>query len=354
MEQYFPSTLEKNMVSYARKNGLTKMVEFGAALVLLLLLCAGISANATNIPVFPTGPVYSVPGLIWGNNSATGIGTNNIFFFTPLNANETMCAYVYNNNPTNSHPLTVQIFFTADPGSTTPNTSWFAAYTNSSAIAIASPGAPSISGVSLSGAAQIAILIVNSGSLAGSPDTANLIITQTAPGGNCGVLANGATGLSSTIPFQAISDGNSTSYAFSATATNPAANALLIGAIQPANSGKTIYLDKVYISTTAAGTFNVNSTSTTGTTCTAASPGNSKSGPGTTLPTGQYTSGGCAASPTVTSVLLSLPIPANTLTVIDLRGYSVQFTPGGTNGIDVTTLAAITGTTTLSLQTSEK
>ena len=313
---------------------------------LLALLLSPILVRATDINIFPTGPIYKItPALAWG--TSTNPGFNNNYFFTPININESVCVFVYNNNPTNAHTFTASIQVTGDPASTGPSTGSWQSTANSSGLSAAvSPGLPAGIGASVTGAAQVSINFSASGTQAGSPDTANVTIIQTT--GNCfsgnQFINSSPQSVSSLTQLQTISDGLSQSFTFSPNVSNPAANSAI--SIINANGGaRSLYFDRIVLISTVAATVLVEPITSTGTGCALAAGGapNLKIG-STTVNTAAVNSGqACSVLPSALNILFSsFPILANTPTTLDLRGVIV---PGGsTNGIMVLMVGGITGT----------
>src|SRR5882762_10498585 len=92
------------------------------ATALLSMILSPHFVCATDIPVTPTGPVFTVPSLIWGQSGPNGV--NNNFFFTPLSLNENVCVYIYNNNPTNTHTVNLNIIVTGNPTAKPSDGTW--------------------------------------------------------------------------------------------------------------------------------------------------------------------------------------------------------------------------------------
>jgi hypothetical protein len=324
----------------------------------IALMASTPSVRATDIPIFPTGPVYRLTNLVWGTSTQPGF--NNNYFFTPLSQNESVCVYVRNNNTTNAHTFTASIVINSDPANISPSDATWQAAASSSGISVpASPGANASIAAQISGVAQVSINLSASTVQAGSPDTANISIIQTQ--GTCfsGNLAisSAPTTFSATVPIQTISDGLSQSFYSSFTVTNPAINTvvnLVNGGFGGSVPNKTLYFDRLLVSVSAAATITVNPVITSGTGCAQSiTTANFKIQSVTTSTAGNSSGQACAVVPTASNAFLSgLTVPANTLTSIDLRGFIV---PSGTAfGIDVVMPVALTGTITTSIIWYEK
>jgi len=323
-------------------------------IILGVLLAAGILsvapiAHAADNNIFPTGPVYQFsPQLLWGNGPQS---FNNNYFFTPLNVNENVCVFVYNNNPTNPHTFNFSITVTGNPSEKTPSDgTWQTAAARLSATVAAFPSLPIGIGAPISGASQVALILNGSGTQAGSPDTANVVIVQTQ--GNC-FLGNNFVGtagaqISASIPLQAVSDGLSQAYWAQSTTTNPAANATLLSV--NVNAGvRDDYFDSVIISSTVAQQININLTSTnTGTGCGAGNFGGMKVGQTTSSVSSVQT---CTGAQTIT-LAIPVQVGAGVPTIIDLKGFIAL--ANSTNGLNVTVPAAVVSTISVAMKWYEK
>lgn len=307
-------------------------------LILGVLLAAGILsvapfAHATDIAIYPTGPVYRLTGLVWGTSTVPGF--NNNYFFTPLNLNESVCVYVRNNNPTSSHTFTASIVITSDPSNTTPSDgTWQAAASSANISAAISPGLGGGIGASVSGVSQVSINLSASTVQAGSPDTANVSIVQTS--GNCfsgnQFIGSAPQTVNSVEPIQTISEGLSQSFSLNAVGNGVPVNN--INAEVNANSGaRTIYMARVNISSTVTQTLQIIQVATTGTGCGGGGAINLKFGSPVTSTS--LTASTCTVQPTFGSVIYNFNILANTNVILDLSG--VILTGGTTQGIAVLT-----------------
>lgn len=318
-------------------------------LILGVLLAAGILsvapfAHATDIAIYPTGPVYRLTGLVWGTSTVPGF--NNNYFFTPLAINENICVSVYNNNPTNSHPFTANIVVTGNPSNVTPSDgTWTAAATSSnlnSQFTSGGFGQPAGIGASINGAAQVSINLSASGTLAGNPDTANVTISQTP--GSCfsgnGFVGSSPATVSSFTPLQSISDGLSQAYSSQTGVIVNPANASHVINLSSNGGVRNIFIDHFTVFCTAACSITINTTSSIGITCSVPAIINTKVSSAVT-PQSTVTSA-CTGVPVVVSpIFTAIPILANTLTAIDMRGFiGPNMT---TNGIDIVMAAVLAG-----------
>jgi hypothetical protein len=323
----------------------------------LIEICLGILlavsvpqiTRGTDIPIFPTGPVFQLKGLVWGNAGPQGF--NNNFFFTPSAVNESVCVYVKNNNTSNPHTFVASITINADANNVTPSDGTWQNIAASSLTAATSPGVTAGIGASVSGVAQVSINFSTSSVQAGSPETAAVSIVQTA-NGNCAsgnnFVGSAPNTVAATIPLQAVSDGLSQGFVSAATLTNPVGNSLVIH-INDNNTPKSLYFDKVILSCTAACTFTVASTTNLGSTCSAAPAVNMKiSSSVAAVALGQSA---CTGLPTSFGSF-QVDLAANTPFVFDLRGFiSPSLT---TTGLDVICALAVTGNVRASLFWYEK
>jgi hypothetical protein len=134
--------------------------------------------KATDIPIFPTGPVYRLTNLVWGTSTQPGF--NNNYFFTPLNPSESVCVYVYNNNTTSAHSFVITISSNGNPANTTPSDpTWFVYPLQANPTVAAGPSPPATFGAQANAAALVSINLSASTTQAGSPETANITIVQT-------------------------------------------------------------------------------------------------------------------------------------------------------------------------------
>jgi hypothetical protein len=213
------------------------MKKFLLIALLLLPACADAQQN-----IFPSGPIFVLSNLVWGT-VGTAIGFNNSWVFAPLNnGNSCLSVTVTNNNPTNNHTFRVFGFQTTVPTTTLtgpiippigsgPNATWTQIFTSggnsgSATAATAPAGAYNITGLVAGGVSQIVLNFDGGTTLAGSPDTANVIIVQTS--GPCNLTQQNAPGVQPDFP--GVSTGIANSEQASAVAT--AVSAVTPGATQ--------------------------------------------------------------------------------------------------------------------------
>lgn len=164
-------------------------------LALLLLLSFSIANAQIDVHVYPGKNSYVTlaKSAVWGSSGLGG--ANNYFLFQPLNSDNSECVFIFNNNPTNAHPFVLTFWQTPDPSVTAflnnANGRW--TLVQSQAISSSSGNqftvnASSSIGVYVknNGAALFAVSITGSGSLGGSPDTADVIAVQTTQSGCAG------------------------------------------------------------------------------------------------------------------------------------------------------------------------
>lgn len=324
------------------------------AAIAIMLCCA--SAHASDIAINPTGPVFSLPPLAWGPTTATGLGFNNNFWFSPININESVCVYVYNNNTTNAHPFTASITISANPLEQTPSDgTWSAAATVTPTAGI-SPAIAAGFGASISGVALVAVSFSGSTALGGSPDTASVKIVQTQ--GTCTSSQNFNYSVPNNVaaltPFQANSESLGQAYNGSGSVINPTAAQMIAGVNATAGVLKvTGYFDSIELSTSVADTLTITWTSNTGT-CTETNPLSVKASAGAS---GGTTSQAftfrvvCATPPTASVTVAVISLPAGAAFVYDMKGFSIA--PNNGNGIEVTS-AAVTGTVSATIKWYEK
>jgi hypothetical protein len=316
----------------------------------VLLLLTSAATRGADIPIFPTGPVYRLNSLTWGVSTQPGF--NNNYFFTPLSLNESVCVYVKNNNPTNPHTFTASIVVTPDASNSTPSDgTWQASAASSNLSAPVSPGIATGIGTSVSGVSQVSINLSASSTQAGNPDTANVTIIQTS--GVCfagnGFISSSPQGVGAFPPIQIVSDGLSQAFYGNGVVTNPTINQV-IWQINSNNSQRTIYLDRIVISSTVAIQVIVNATSTLGTTCGSFTAANEKILSPTT--SSAILSQTCAANPTTVATIGTFNIPASGTFTIDLRGFILPLS--SLAGIETLAAAAATGTVSISYFWYEK
>jgi hypothetical protein len=321
-------------------------------LILGVFLVSGAQlTRASDNPVFPTGPIFQLKNLVWGQTGPNGF--NNNFFFTPLSVNESVCVLVYNNNTTNSHPFSMSITISGDPANKTPSDgTWQPVASTGGGILITSPVSPGIAGglgASVSGGAQVSINFSLSSTLAGAPDTANVTITQTQGtclSGNNIIGSNAATIALPGIVAYSESLGQSY-FATSGLLTNPASGINVLQII-PSSTSRSLYFYKATVSCSAACSITIGYTTTFGSTC-------------TTVPVS-----GLRISSTVTSTAtanqLCTVVPGlNAISNINLAaGVPYDFDPAGliaspnSGGFEVFLPTGFTGTIAASIRWYEK
>lgn len=320
----------------------------------LLLLCA--SARAADIAVNPPGPVSPLPTLAWGPTTATALGFNNNFWFSPLSPSESVCVYVYNNNTTNPHPFNASILISANPQEQTPSDGTWNTAATANLTAAVSPGVAAGFGASISGVSLIAISFSGSAALGGSPDTASVKIIQTQ--GTCTSSQNFNFSVPNNVaaltPFQADSESLGQAYNGSGSQTNPVANQVVAGVNSTASVVKvTGYFDSITVSTSVADTLTIQWTSSTGT-CTETNPASTRASGGASGGTASQAFTfrvTCAANPTASTAIAVISLPAGGAFTYDMKGWSIA--PNNGNGIEVIS-AAVTGTVSATIKWYEK
>lgn len=322
-----------------RRNAVTVAM----AILFFLLPRCGLAAD---IPVNPTGQTFSLPTLLWGNTTSSGLGFNNNFFFAPLYNNESVCVYVYNNNTTNLHAFNAAIAVSANPAEVSPSDGTWqnAAVTGSSSlVAPAAPGFAAGIGAQVSGSALVSVNLSGSATAAGSPDTASVKIIQTTGacfGGNS-FISSSLAPIYASRPIQSVSDGLSQAYFATFAITNPTAGELLLAINGGVAGTKTLYFDRVTLTSTVATTFQIGGTSNAGTTCGSGSTVSLKIGTVSSSTTTVQT-GPCTTNPSGITTGQVANVPANGTQIVDLTGYIAP--PFSTTGMGVTIQSAVTGT----------
>lgn len=318
---------------------------FGAALFAALFI---LPCSAADVPIFPTGPIFQLTGLVWGTSTQPGF--NNNYFFVPANINESVCVFVYNNNTTNPHTFNATISVSGNPNEKTPSDgTWQNAANSTGIFAATSPGFAGGIGGLISGASLVSINFSNSATQAGAPDTATVSIIQTT--GNCfsgnNFIGSYPQSVMAMEAIQASSDGLSQSYVATQSVTNPLAGGL-IDSVNANNGNRTLYIDKAVLSCTAACSLTLSGTNALGTTCTNNTPANIKIGSGVTSTATQQVS---CATPAAAISPFTIDLAANTPFVVDLGGYiDIAQT---LNGFEVTS-SAVTGNVRVAIFWHEK
>jgi hypothetical protein len=320
-------------------------------LLLLATLCLlfPFHASGTDVPIFPTGPVYKItPALTFGSSAPGGFNAN--FFFTPINVNESICVFFRAANLANVHTFSVAITTTPDPAETTPSDAFWVPATQS--VLSSGTGYAIVGlGTNVSGAAQVSLNLSNSVAPA---DTVQVVIVQSP--GPCltgtNFVNNTLQNVNSVPMLQAVSDGLSQGFFIGTTATNPG-NAAQIIDLFDTNALKSVFPDRLLIYASVATTININRVTASGT-CTSITANivNLKiANISTPVATSDST---CSVQPTIISLILAIPIPANTIIVIDLRGFVLPPNPSGPSAINVNMGAALTGTISANLFWAER
>lgn len=323
---------------------MSKKLFIGAALLAALFLAP--QSRAADVPIFPSGPVFKISSGLTYNCSTAGCLNQN-FFFTPLNLSESVCVFLKNNDTTNSVSFNLAILATSDPLNITPSDgTWNTIASFVSLTAAAFPGQSAGTGVNVSGVSQVAISITASTVGGGAPQTGQLVLIQTqgnCPSGN-NFIGSAPPTTSADRPIKFVSQSLAQGFSATASLSNPVSGAQLIG-INAQSGNRTIYLDHVVLSSSAASSVIVQGTSSVGSTCTAISINNTRiqSSPTSTAVVNQA----CGTLPTVFSTLIgnatsALLLPAATPISVDLTGIICQ--AGVSQGIDIVLGAALTGT----------
>jgi hypothetical protein len=132
-------------------------------------------------------------GVTWGTNF------NRTYVLTPNSPNSSACVYVVNNNPSNSHTYTLQIFQTADPrvNDYSNNSGRYGATTVVGSYSPVAASSMAAAFTQSTAAAKIAFVFSASSTAGGSPDTADIFIVQTSAS-TCGA-SNGGVPVQGTI-----------------------------------------------------------------------------------------------------------------------------------------------------------
>lgn len=311
----------------------------------------GLPSRATDIPLYPVGPVTTIANISWGGSGPGNF--NNNYYFVPATSNESVCVYVYNNNTTNAHTFLGQMSISGNPSANAPSDNTWTVISNATSItAYTAPGTPAGIAANVSGAAVVSFGFTLSSAAGGSPDTATIRIIQTAgacPGGRNFVGGTSTLPSMSVPPIQAYSDSMAASFsASSGVVTNPA---ILSGLIHAnVNTAPTSdYFDRAMLSCSAACIINIRPTTSLGTTCTAISAQNQRiNTTGSNTTTNQQ----CTVQPSGTGLFMTLHLAAGIPVTVDLRGYIAQGSSG--TGIQIEMNTALTGTASAVLFWYEK
>ena len=328
------------------------------SLLLFFAAAAGAQDVRTNCSQNSTCTLTPAGGISWAAGNLTWV-------FKPINPRVSVYIFVHNLNPTSAHTSqTIQVFqtpFSQDqaPSLSNNSSSWTqdtvtqngtpgASCNSVNAKVETAPGAVGLGScyVTTLFAAQVAIKISGAAAASGSPDNFELAIVQETgipqgqqPGGSAGPLNSLNAGSSTTSPIMTVSDFLSQSYTLNAPVlTNPVISEDVL-LLDPNAGNRTLYLDRMVLTASAAATITFQATTTAGSGCTSVTPVNLKgAGGGASTASG----GQNCASHGAGSTLATYFIPANQPVVIDLRGFILP--AASTNGLDIIMGAALTGT----------
>lgn len=287
--------------------------------------------------------------------------SNQTYILTPLSPDYGFCVSVTNNNPTNAHTFSVAAFQTGNNNVVdySNNTGKYAALAivgNPSPVPVSSTN---VFFVRSNGASKVAFKFTGGATLAGVPDTVDIYVVQTSASG-CGTvnpqtgqqytLATPDSGTSATPPVQAVSDGLGQAFWSTSNTVNPATGVLLQH-VNANNGTKSLFLDKIIISSTVNVAILIQGTTGLGTTCTTQTIGNQKITNSTTS-TG-FANFACTGLPvTGLSGAYVVNVAANTTFVLDARGFIL---PKGTlAGLEMLNIGVVVGTVTSTFSWYEK
>jgi hypothetical protein len=168
------------------------------------------------------------------------------------------------------------------------------------------------------------------------------------PSNDAGQQPNSINSTSNT-PLFATSQSLQQSYVGSFSFTNPANSAVLsnVFAFTPL---RTIYFDRIIITSTVATSVLINATNTAGSTCTAQQALNMSIGANATHPNVATFNNQCGTPPTVVAGSpIIIDVPANTSYAVDMSGFIVPNGLGSAGGIDVIQSGAIVGVESISI-----
>lgn len=295
----------------------------------------------------------SPPATAWSTLSSQ------TYVFTPINPDYGICLSLVNNNPTNAHTITLTAFQSSD--SNVPDFTHFQGRYNSITIV----GTPSpVAALTTTqvylpanAAAKLALVFSGGGTLAGSPDTVDIFAVQTTQKVCGGVnpatgqgytLSTPNTGTSSAPPIMSVADGTNSAFSVTTATVNPTASQF-IGVVNNTSNtnGKSLYFDKVVVSSTVNTTLTLTGITNAGT-CSINSPATIKIGAANT-PVSTAGSN-CTVVPTTSGQSITFFILANSPFTIDLKGYIAL---NGTNGLGMQSIA-VTGTVSLGWYWYEK
>lgn len=131
-------------------------------------------------------------GLAWGGSGLGTIGQN--FIFAPLDPNQGFCVFIFNNNPSSTHTVSLTVAQTGDPSVKTygNNTArWTNVATNTSFPVSINPNTLIGINYKTTASAGVTISFTGNTALGGSPDTADVFTVQTNQS-SCGTLPTNA------------------------------------------------------------------------------------------------------------------------------------------------------------------
>ena len=360
-------------------------------LIFLFLVSFVAQANAQDLQLATHSRYLDLRrGGAWGTSDV-----NRVFIFSPLDADQSMCIFIANNNPTNSHTITLSVFQTGDTqvADYSNNTGRWIADTIQGTISPVAAGSMNSAFVHSNAAARVALAFSGSAAAGGSPDTADIFLVQT-NATSCGPVQSGnsisslnsksfvpggslpgsgfapadpnnnllqfpsimfvqtdsggqpfplhgspATGIPAATTLESNSTRLGTAYATFQSFTNPAAGADLLNVIEPGSPARIAYFDSLILSATVSTQVALFTTSAGGASCTILTPGklseNSVNG------AIAVASSGCVTAPTSVFNMALIFIPANGTIVINLRGLKASV---GGQGVMTTANVAVTGT----------
>lgn len=170
-----------------------------ALVILLAFLAVPLPGLPQDQPINERGPALDLTDR---SNSPQWSAANRVYIFTPLNPDQSMCLWISNNNPTNSHTFTLNVFQTGDRR-VNDFTNNQGRWTSDTVVGSPSPVAALSSSsvfVHSNAAVKVAVQITGAASAAGSPDTMDMYLVQT-NATSCGPAASGTnTEAPATVP----------------------------------------------------------------------------------------------------------------------------------------------------------
>jgi hypothetical protein len=303
--------------------------------LLSFLLLAATALAQTDIKIGQVGPNYTLArNVAWA--SAGKYGFNNNYIFTPSSPNSSLCIFVQNLDSGSSHTFFLATAITGDSsvtGYANFTNLWFKTGIPGSIYQVAALGsARNTIGLfaKLSGASQVAVL-TSAGSGTGN---ATITVVETSSGG-CSTNPYGGT-----VAYNPLSNSSyATNTGFTATkcVTNPGAGANLLTLV-PFGFNPIINFWKVRLGSTAAGEIDIDLSTSSGSTCSTVTPVNTELFSSNTSQTNVTTS--CSTTPSVGGIYDKELVGASTPVEIELTG----FVASTSNGLDIVTPSAITGT----------